>query len=117
VAGQERGDGIQKSRASKVMRAAEYVRMSTDHQRYSTENQSDAIRGYAQARGIEIVRTYADHGKSGLSIRGRDALQAMIDDVCAGRADFSVILVSDVSRWGRFQDADESACRVGGGAH
>jgi hypothetical protein len=40
VAGQERGDGIQKSRASKVMRAAEYVRMSTDHQRYSTENQS-----------------------------------------------------------------------------
>ena len=119
MAGQERGDGIQKSRASKVMRAAEYVRMSTDHQRYSTENQSDAIRRYAQARGIEIVRTYADHGKSGLSIRGRDALQAMIDDVCAGRADFSVILVYDVSRWGRFQDADESAyheylCRSAG---
>jgi len=55
-------------------RAAEYVRMSTEHQRYSTENQSDAIRKYAAARGIEIVRTYADEGKSGLRLAGRDAL-------------------------------------------
>lgn len=56
------------------VRAAQYVRMSTDHQRYSTENQADAIRAYADARGIDIVRTYADHGKSGLSIAGRDSL-------------------------------------------
>lgn len=83
--------------------------MSTDHQRYSAENQSDAIRRYAEARGIEIVRTYADHGKSGLSIAGRAGLQRLLDDVRSGRADFSVILVYDVSRWGRFQDADESA--------
>lgn len=27
-------------------RAAMYVRMSTDHQKYSTENQADAIRDY-----------------------------------------------------------------------
>ncbi|MBX6382446.1 MAG: recombinase family protein [Microbispora sp.] len=83
--------------------------MSTDHQRYSTENQADAIRRYAQQRGIEIVRTYADHGKSGLSIAGRDALRRLLDDVRSGRADFTTILVYDVSRWGRFQDADESA--------
>ena len=83
--------------------------MSTDHQRYSTENQSDAIRDYARRRGIEIVRTYADHGKSGLSVAGRDALQQLLDDVRSGRADFTSILVYDVSRWGRFQDADESA--------
>lgn len=43
-----------------VFRAAEYVRMSTEHQQYSTENQADKIREYAQRRGIEIVRTYAD---------------------------------------------------------
>jgi DNA invertase Pin-like site-specific DNA recombinase len=29
--------------------------------------------------------------------------------VTNGRADFQAILVYDVSRWGRFQDADESA--------
>ena len=89
--------------------AAQYVRMSTEHQRYSTENQSDSIRRYAEQRGITIVRTYADHGKSGLRVDGRDALKQLIDDVQAGTADFSVILVYDVSRWGRFQDADESA--------
>jgi len=33
----------------------------------------------------------------------------LIDDVQSGRADFEVILVYDISRWGRFQDADESA--------
>jgi DNA invertase Pin-like site-specific DNA recombinase len=89
--------------------AAEYVRMSTEHQKYSTENQSEVIRRYAAARGIDIVKTYADEGKSGLSIDGRDALKHLIEDVESGRANFEIILVYDVSRWGRFQDADESA--------
>lgn len=90
-------------------RAAEYVRMSTEHQKYSTENQSDSIRAYARDHGMELVRTYADAGKSGLRIEGREALQQLIRDVQEGNADFDVILVYDVSRWGRFQDADESA--------
>jgi DNA invertase Pin-like site-specific DNA recombinase len=91
------------------MRGAQYVRMSTEHQQYSTENQADAIRRYAERRGIDIVRTYADEGRSGLRIEGREALTQLIDDVQGGQADFSVILVYDVSRWGRFQDADEAA--------
>ena len=88
-------------------RAAEYVRMSTEHQRYSTDNQSDAIRQFAARRNIEIVRTYADEGKSGLRLEGRDALMRLIADVVSGQADFTTILVYDVSRWGRFQDPDE----------
>jgi DNA invertase Pin-like site-specific DNA recombinase len=92
-----------------VGRAAEYVRMSTEHQKYSTENQADAIRKYAEQRGLEIVRTYADEGKSGLRLDGRHALQRLIDDVEKNKTDFTTILVYDVSRWGRFQDADESA--------
>ena len=83
--------------------------MSTEHQKYSTENQSDVIRSYAAARGIEIVRSYADQGKSGLRLDGRDALKRLIEVVESGQADFQAILVYDVSRWGRFQDADESA--------
>ena len=83
--------------------------MSTEHQQYSTENQADKIREYAAQRGIDIVRTYADEGKSGLNIGGRLALQQLIKDVEAGSVDFQIILVYDVSRWGRFQDADESA--------
>jgi DNA invertase Pin-like site-specific DNA recombinase len=91
------------------IRAAEYVRMSTEHQQYSTENQSTIIRRYAEQRGMVIVRTYTDSGKSGLRIDGRNALQQLIQDVEKGNADFAAILVYDVSRWGRFQDADESA--------
>jgi DNA invertase Pin-like site-specific DNA recombinase len=90
-------------------RAVEYVRMSTEHQQYSTENQSDAIRAYAAKRGWVIVRTYADAGKSGLRLDGRDALTQLIQDVQSGAADFQAVIVYDVSRWGRFQDADESA--------
>jgi len=92
-----------------LFRAAEYVRMSTEHQQYSTRNQIDKIREYAARRGIQIVKTYADEGKSGLRIDGRQALQQLIRDVETGAADFTNILVYDVSRWGRFQDADESA--------
>ena len=93
--------------------------MSTEHQKYSTENQAEIIARYAEIRGIDIVRTYADEGKSGLNIDGRDALKSLIDDVTKGRADFSIILAYDVSRWGRFQDADQSAyyefvCRQAG---
>jgi DNA invertase Pin-like site-specific DNA recombinase len=91
------------------MRAAQYVRMSTDHQRYSTENHAEAIRQYAERHAMTIVRTYADEGKSGLSLEGRDALKSLLADVAGGRADYEAILVYDVSRWGRFQDADESA--------
>jgi DNA invertase Pin-like site-specific DNA recombinase len=100
-------------------RAAAYVRMSTEHQQYSTSNQMDVILEYAKRRGLEIVKIYSDEGKSGLNIEGREALSQMLDDVQSGRANFSCILVYDVSRWGRFQDADESAhyeytCRSAG---
>ncbi|TCU75288.1 DNA invertase Pin-like site-specific DNA recombinase [Bradyrhizobium sp. R2.2-H] len=101
------------SRAGSVSQAAqpaaEYVRMSTDHQQYSTANQSQAIREYAARHGFWIEKTYEDSGKSGLNLDDRQALKQLIEDVQNGTADFSTILVYDVSRWGRFQDADESA--------
>jgi DNA invertase Pin-like site-specific DNA recombinase len=90
-------------------RAAAYMRMSTELQKYSPENQIAAIEKYAKEHGIEIVRTFADEGKSGLLVKGRDALQGMIAEVETKTADFGVILVLDLTRWGRFQDVDESA--------
>jgi DNA invertase Pin-like site-specific DNA recombinase len=107
------------SQTSSPNRTAAYVRMSTEHQQYSTSNQMDVIREFAKRRGLEIVKEYSDEGKSGLNIQGRDSLAQMIKDVQDGAANFSCILVYDVSRWGRFQDADESAyyeyiCRKAG---
>lgn len=100
-------------------RAAQYVRVSREHQRYAIENQIIALRNYAEKHGLEIVRTYADKGISGLRFHKRVALKQLLKDVVSGDADFSMILVYDVSRWGRFQDTDESAhyefiCRQSG---
>jgi DNA invertase Pin-like site-specific DNA recombinase len=89
--------------------AVGYVRMSTDRQKYSTENQLDIIRDYATARGLQILRVFEDCGRSGLRLDGHEALQNLMAEVRTGQADFMAILVYDVSRWGRFQDADEGA--------
>src|SRR5580704_14538031 len=97
------------AKRNRALRAAQYIRMSTDYQRYSIQNQAAAIAAFAQQKSLTIVRTYVDEGRSGLRIKGRAGLIQLIDDVSSGRADFEHILVYDVSRWGRFQDVDESA--------
>lgn len=89
--------------------AAQYLRMSTDHQQYSLENQSIAIQSYAELHGFEIVRTYTDAAKSGVVLKCRSGLQGLLADVVSGSPTFRAILVYDVSRWGRFQDTDEAA--------
>jgi hypothetical protein len=68
-------------------------RSTTDHQQYSIENQHEAIQRFADARGIKIVRSFVDAGKSGVSIHGRDALQDLLRIVESGQAGFSSILV------------------------
>lgn len=91
------------------VRAAQYVRMSTEHQQFSTDNQIAAISRYAEQHGYEIIQTYADEGKSGLNLEGRNGLQQVLRDVERGDATYKALLVYDVSRLGRFQDPDEAA--------
>ncbi|WP_420965312.1 recombinase family protein [Bradyrhizobium sp. B120] len=101
------------------VRAAQYLRMSTENQQYSTENQQNAIAEYAELHGYAVVASYIDAGKSGLSLKGRDALKQLLSDSLATPRAFDVILVLDVSRWGRFQNPDQAAhyeflCRQAG---
>lgn len=91
------------------MPAAQYLRMSTDEQPNSIATQRDAIQRYALANGFDVASTYADLGKSGLDIRNRPGLRRLLRDVLNRECSFKAILVYDVSRWGRFQDTDESA--------
>jgi DNA invertase Pin-like site-specific DNA recombinase len=102
-----------------TLKAAQYLRMSTEHQRYSLRNQAEAIAAYAVAHGYDITRTYFDPGKSGLTLKHRKGLQALLAAALSPTRDFDAILVLDVSRWGRFQDMDQSAhyeflCREAG---
>lgn len=98
--------------------AAQYLRMSTDQQRYSLESQAALIADYAAREGYEVVSTYQDAATTGVTATKRVGLQTLLRDVLAG-APFSTILVLDVSRWGRFQNPDEAAhyeflCREAG---
>ena len=97
-------DGLE----AEMKRAAQYLRMSTDHQRYSLGNQVALIAAFAAEEGYEVVRSYEDAGKSGVTTSGRNGLKTLLRDVLSG-AEFSTILVVDVSRWGRYQDPDEAA--------
>lgn len=94
---------------NRLIPAAQYLRMSTEHQLYSLENQSAAIQKYAESSGFEIVRTYFDSAKSGVVLRRRSGLQELLHDVVSRTPTYQAILVYDVSRWGRFQDTDEAA--------
>jgi DNA invertase Pin-like site-specific DNA recombinase len=88
--------------------AAQYLRMSREHQRYSIRNQARAISAYAAQHGLNILKTYTDPGESGLTLRERPGLQALLADVIKPTRVFERVLVLDVSRWGRFQNLDQS---------
>lgn len=89
--------------------AVMYVRMSTESQDYSTDHQRAEILEYAAAHQITVIREYVDDGKSGLDIKRRAGLSALMLAVQSTEPDFDQIIVYDVSRWGRFQDMDEAA--------
>jgi len=105
--------------SARVLRAAAYVRMSTDHQDLSIGMQLDAIRDYSRINGIELVDVYEDAARSGLRITNREGMKRLIRDVMEVPRPFDTVLVYDVSRWGRFQDIDAAAyyeytCRLHG---
>jgi DNA invertase Pin-like site-specific DNA recombinase len=83
--------------------------MSTDGQAGSIASQRAAIAAYGRLHAFDVVREYADPGRSGLGIKGRPGLLRLIADITSGDVDYEVVLIYDVSRWGRFQDVDESA--------
>jgi DNA invertase Pin-like site-specific DNA recombinase len=102
-----------------ALNAVQYLRMSTEHQRYSLESQATTIAAYAALSGHNIIRSYSDGGKSGLRLSGRRGLQQLLADALKPDREFGTIFVLDVSRWGRFQDPDEAAhyefiCRAAG---
>lgn len=74
--------------------------MSSTPQGHSIQHQCEKLTEYALAHGIEIVKMYADAGRRGLRINGRNGLQTMLADVQTGQPGFDLILVYDVSRWG-----------------
>lgn len=85
----------------RAARAAQYVRMSTERQQYSIQNQAAVIAAYAHAHNLTIVRTYRDEGESGLLIKNRAGLRQLLEDVQGGEADFRFSWLNEI-----FSDSD-----------
>lgn len=91
------------------IRVALYLRRSTNEvlQADSLNAQDELLRAYAASHNMAVVRSFQDSA-SGRTDK-RDDFQALVDLVTGERADFEAVLVRDVSRWGRFENADEAA--------
>ena len=86
------------------VRAVCYLRMSSDRQETSIEDQRTELLKYAHAHGYRIVGEYVDSGISGDATERRDAFLAMRDQ--AGSGDFDLVLAWDQDRIGRFDPLD-----------
>ena len=84
--------------------AVGYVRMSSDKQAASPQQQRDAIEAYAVQHGYRITAWYVDNGISGDATEKRFEFQRMIFD--AGRGKFKAIIVWDQDRFGRFDSVE-----------
>lgn len=78
-----------------------YVRVSTnkEDQINSLEAQKRYFEDYALAKGYNLIKIYADEGKSGTKIKARKAFRQMLED--SERGLFDILLVKDFSRFAR----------------
>ncbi len=83
------------------MKAVAYCRVSTnkEEQLDSLESQQTFFTEYAKRNGLELIRIYADEGKSGTKMKNRTELLGLLSD--SGKDMFEVVLIKDVSRLAR----------------
>ncbi len=97
---------------AQVKRAVAYYRPSArEGNDVPIPVQRERVREFARQNGIEIIKEFVDRARS---LRHRKAFNEMFRDyVTGGKEEFRYVLVLDVDRWGRFQNADLSAYFAG----
>jgi len=90
--GERWSEGYADGRLQRRVRAVAYVRMSTDLQEFSPENQLAAIMPYVERRGFEVARIYEDAGKSGLRADNRPGHQRLMAEIESGAPTSSFII-------------------------
>ncbi|MDQ1236678.1 DNA invertase Pin-like site-specific DNA recombinase [Paenibacillus sp. SORGH_AS306] len=84
------------------MKAAIYIRVSTDRQAekgFSIEAQHELLMELLERKGLELYRVYSDPGISGKTIKKRPGVQQLIADMKAGR--FDAVLIHKLDRFSR----------------
>lgn len=84
--------------------AVTYVRMSSDKQDASPQQQRDELTKLAERGGYHVVTEYTDEAISGDRTDRRRGFQRMIADATAGK--FKAILCWDQDRFGRFDSVE-----------
>lgn len=94
---------MKKEENKKIIRAAIYIRVSTDEQAkhgYSLEAQTNNLKEFCNTKNYKIVGIYADEGKTARSkLSNRKELLRLIDDIKEGKIDRIVFWRLD--RWFR----------------
>ena len=85
--------------------AVSYIRMSSDLQEASPDQQRAEVAKLAEKHGYRIIREYFDQGISGDATDKRKAFLRMIRDA-EEKADFAAILCWDQDRFGRFDSIE-----------
>ncbi|MBI1972476.1 recombinase family protein [Candidatus Woesearchaeota archaeon] len=85
---------------------AYYRHSAEDKQEFSIPVQREEVQKFAKKHNIRIIKEFQDAGKTGLNAN-RPGFLALFQYTKEQRFDY--VLLFDVTRWGRFQDTDESA--------
>ena len=80
-----------------------YIRVSSERQvkGYSLDGQKHYLAECAERRGMTVLDTYVEEGKSGKSIERRTEFQRMLDDIQSRKVHTDYVLVFKLSRVGR----------------
>ncbi|HUY91684.1 MAG TPA: recombinase family protein [Pirellulales bacterium] len=82
-----------------------YIRMSSDQQEASPDQQRAEVVKLAEKHGYKIIREYFDSGISGAATAKRKQFLAMMQDA-ETKGDFKAILCWDQDRFGRFDSIE-----------
>ena len=87
------------------MKAAGYVRISSEEAArdgYGLASQEQAIRAYCELHAWQLVDVYTDAGRSGKSVKGREELGRLMEDVKNSRGGaFDCVVFWKLDRLGR----------------
>ena len=97
-------DSQHTKRTNGLVPSVGYIRMSSDKQEASPEQQRSEVKELADQGGYRILRWYTDEGVSGDNTEKRIQFKRMIRD--AERKEFQAILCWDQDRFGRFDSIE-----------
>lgn len=85
------------------IKAVAYYRCASESAE-AIDAQRTAVCDFAKEHGIEIVHEEVDNGVSGLSLQRPGFERLMKSWILNDAAGFNIVLMSDISRLGRFDD-------------